>query len=104
MRVAETTGAGEQKLNRECWSLAFVAVGLTCFSISAAKTNQQREIAGSPAPAVLQGAPPRKSSIISDSDSGSMKPPQETWRVIGGGVMLGTPTSTFSHDVRLKLF
>jgi hypothetical protein len=65
--------------------------------ISAPRTNQQRETSGSPAPVVLQGAAPRKPSIISDSDSACMKPHQETWRVIGGGVMLGTATNTTSR-------
>jgi len=64
---------------------------------SAAKTNQHRETSGSPAPVVFRGAAPRKASIISDSDSASIKPHQETWRVIGGGVMLGTPTSATSR-------
>jgi len=65
--------------------------------ISAAKLNQQRETSGSPPPVVYRGPAPRKSSTISDSDSASMRPHQETWRVIGGGVMLGTPTSATSR-------
>jgi len=65
--------------------------------ISATRANQQRETSGSPAPVVHQGVAPRKPSIISDSDSASMKPNQETWRVIGGGVMLGTTTNTTSR-------
>jgi hypothetical protein len=60
-------------------------------------TSQQRGTSGSPAPVILQGAAPHKSGTISDSDSASVKPHQETWRVIGGGVMLGTPTSTTSR-------
>jgi hypothetical protein len=71
--------------------------------ISAAKTNQQT---GFPAPAALQVVAPRKSGIISDSDSGSMKPHQETWRVIGGGVMLGAATNVTSRRKlkRLQLY
>jgi len=61
--------------------------------ISAARTNQQRETREYPGPAPA----PRKSETTSDSDSVSMKPHQETWRVIGGGVMLGTATNVTSR-------
>jgi len=97
VHVVRTTGVGKQKSNRELW-LAFVVAKLMCSSISAARTNQQRETREYPEPAPA----PRKSETTSDSDSASMKPHQETWRVIGGGVMLGTATSTSGHGIRSK--
>jgi len=58
--------------------------------------HQERESSGSPVTAVPHGLAPRKLSTTSDSDGASPKP-QETWRVIGGGVMLGTPTNATSR-------
>src|ERR1700753_2503753 len=90
---AEITGAVERKLNRRSRSTHFF-VKLTDLRAWTPKSNQ-RDSSGSPATAgVFQGASPRKSATTSDSDGGaSTKPHQENWRVIGGGVMLGTPTS-----------
>ncbi|KAF9783504.1 hypothetical protein BJ322DRAFT_158551 [Thelephora terrestris] len=56
--------------------------------------HRQKESSGSSLTCLLQAAEPRKSSFTSDSDGAPLKSPQENWRVIGGGVMLGTPTST----------
>jgi len=78
--------------------LGFVVVKLTYLSIS----NTRGETPGSPVRADLQETAPRKSGTASESDSPSVKPHQETWRVIGGGVMLGTATSTYNHAIRSK--
>ena len=77
--------------------MAFVVVKLTEPSISEAETSSQRENSESPALVVLQGAAPRKPGMTSDSDSAYTRPHQETWRVIGGGVMLGTAASTYNR-------
>lgn len=82
--------------------LGFAVVKLTCLSISNTESDPQGENLGSPARVIGQEPAPRKSGTTSDSDSASMKPHQETWRVIGGGVMLGTATSAYSHETRLK--
>ena len=81
-----------------------VVAKLTGASISSAKNDSQRETFGSPARAFLRGTVSRKASTTSDSDSASMKPHQETWRVIGGGVMLGTATSAYTHGIRFDSF
>jgi len=64
---------------------------------SEAKANSQRETFESPAQAVLQGTAPHRPGTTSDSDSAYTRPNQETWRVIGGGVMLGTANNTISR-------
>lgn len=69
--------------------------------VPAANADQRRVISRFPVPADLQGTVHRKSGTISDSDSASGKHHQETWRVIGGGVMLGTATNATSRR-RLK--
>lgn len=60
------------------------------------RSHQPRENSGLFPPTDSQVAP-RKASATSDSDGVAVKPQQETWRVIGGGVMLGTPTSATSR-------
>jgi len=65
--------------------------------ISATKASQERETCISPSPAFLRATTHCKSGTTSDSDSASMRPHQETWRVIGGGVMLGTATNVTSR-------
>jgi len=59
--------------------------------------HRQREGSGASPTYVLQGVDPRKSSFTSDSDGAPGKSQPENWRVIGGGVMLGTPTSATSR-------
>ena len=82
--------------------LDFAVAKLTYLSISNTGTNPQGETLRSPARVVPQEPAPRKSGITSDSDSASMKPHQDTWRVIGGGVMLGTATSVYNHETHFK--
>lgn len=71
------------------WFLARLTSSYSAY----ATPYQQWESSGSPPQGVLHGTSHGASGVTSDSDGVSGKPHQESWRVIGGGVMLGTPTS-----------
>lgn len=72
-------------------------------TISTATSNQQRESSASPTTGVHQETKTGKYGTTSDSDITPVKPHQENWRVIGGGVMLGTPTSATSRRKSKRL-
>lgn len=70
-----------------------------------AKPHQERESSESSAAGVRHRVDVARYgySATSDSDASPLKPHQETWRVIGGGVMLGTPASTASRRKSKRL-
>jgi hypothetical protein len=101
---AEKTGVGEREINRKRLTyLVMVPAKLIILNSSNVKYYQQGESSESPPQGVLQVESLGKSGGSSNSDGASPKPHQETWRVIGGGVMLGTPTSTQGPLCTLRL-